>query len=192
MTTQFEQIQKAAARAGEGLAEGFAIGEELSRNISRNLAQGIVFGNNIGAALVNSFKAAAAEALASGLFDLLRGAIGSSGGGGILGSIVTVLGASFGGARAAGGPVGAGRAYLVGERGPELFVPSAAGAIVPNDRLGGGSGSTVHVNVDARGSSDPAAVERAAFTAFLAARQYTDAAFDARSRVRLARGAGAA
>jgi phage-related minor tail protein len=33
------------------------------------------------------------------------------------------------GARAAGGPVAAGEAYLVGERGPELFVPSTGGAI---------------------------------------------------------------
>jgi len=36
------------------------------------------------------------------------------------------------GARAAGGPVMAGGAYLVGEQGPELFVPSRSGTIVPN------------------------------------------------------------
>jgi hypothetical protein len=39
---------------------------------------------------------------------------------------------NFGGARAAGGPVIGGSAYLVGERGPELFVPRSSGAIVPN------------------------------------------------------------
>lgn len=37
----------------------------------------------------------------------------------------------FGGARADGGPVFGGRAYLVGERGPELFVPRGSGTIVP-------------------------------------------------------------
>ena len=37
----------------------------------------------------------------------------------------------FGGGRAYGGPVSAGRSYLVGERGPELFVPSGSGSIVP-------------------------------------------------------------
>lgn len=37
--------------------------------------------------------------------------------------------------RAAGGPVLAGSAYMVGERGPELFVPGESGAIIPNDRL---------------------------------------------------------
>jgi phage-related minor tail protein len=39
------------------------------------------------------------------------------------------------GARAAGGPVAAGAAYLVGEQGPELFVPGSAGAIAPNQTL---------------------------------------------------------
>ena len=41
------------------------------------------------------------------------------------------------GMRAGGGPVGAGNAYIVGEKGPELFVPSSSGSIIPN---GGGSG----------------------------------------------------
>ena len=52
--------------------------------------------------------------------------------------------------RALGGPVGAGRPYLVGERGPELFVPGAQGNIVPNNAMGG---ANVTVNVDASGSS---------------------------------------
>lgn len=43
----------------------------------------------------------------------------------------------FAGARAEGGPVSGSQAYLVGERGPELMVPSGKGTIIPNDRLGG-------------------------------------------------------
>lgn len=43
------------------------------------------------------------------------------------------------GARAIGGSVQAGQSYMVGERGPELFVPSRSGSIVPNDQMGGGS-----------------------------------------------------
>ena len=54
------------------------------------------------------------------------------------------------GRRAVGGPVGAGRPYMVGERGPELFVPGAQGNIVPNNAMGG---SNIVVNVDASGSS---------------------------------------
>lgn len=55
--------------------------------------------------------------------------------------------------KAIGGPVQAGGAYMVGERGPEMFVPSRSGSIVPN---GGASGMVI--NVDARGSADPGAV----------------------------------
>ena len=47
---------------------------------------------------------------------------------------------NFKGARALGGPVGAGGTYLVGERGPELFTPNTGGQIIPNDRLGSGRG----------------------------------------------------
>jgi hypothetical protein len=39
--------------------------------------------------------------------------------------------------RAAGGPVSSGSPYIVGEQGPELFVPSSSGSIVPNNKLGG-------------------------------------------------------
>ena len=51
--------------------------------------------------------------------------------------------------RAIGGPVSAGSPYMVGERGPELFVPGAQGNIVPNNALGS---TSVVVNVDASGT----------------------------------------
>ena len=51
--------------------------------------------------------------------------------------------------KARGGAVGAGRPYLVGERGPELFVPGAQGNIVPNNAMGS---TSVVVNVDASGT----------------------------------------
>ena len=53
---------------------------------------------------------------------------------------------SFGGRRAGGGPVAGGTPYLVGEMGPELFVPSSGGTIIPNNRVGGGSNITINVN----------------------------------------------
>jgi hypothetical protein len=52
--------------------------------------------------------------------------------------------------KALGGAVSAGKPYMVGERGPELFVPGAQGNIVPNHGMGG---SNIVVNVDASGSS---------------------------------------
>jgi phage-related minor tail protein len=60
-----------------------------------------------------------------------------------------------------GGPVTGGTPYIVGENGPELFVPGASGTIVPNDvlaasasRAGGGGGNTYAINVQA-GVGDP-------------------------------------
>ena len=62
------------------------------------------------------------------------------------GGLETVIG----GNKAAGGPVTGGTPYIVGERGPELFVPGSSGNIVPNHEMGG---ANVVVNVDASGSS---------------------------------------
>jgi hypothetical protein len=70
------------------------------------------------------------------------------GGGGIEGITMD----TFGGFKANGGPVSSGQTYMVGERGPELFVPGRSGTIVANDKMGGGSTNVV-VNVDAKGSS---------------------------------------
>ncbi len=57
--------------------------------------------------------------------------------------LVGMIMGAFGGFRANGGPVSGGTPYIVGERGPELFVPSRSGTIVPN---GAGGGVTVIQN----------------------------------------------
>jgi hypothetical protein len=59
---------------------------------------------------------------------------------GILAIASAQLVKNFGGAREKGGPVSGNKSYLVGERGPELFVPSVSGSIVPNNRLSSFSG----------------------------------------------------
>jgi hypothetical protein len=46
------------------------------------------------------------------------------------------------GFRASGGPVSSGSPYVVGEQGPELFVPTSSGRIVPN----GGGGASIVIN----------------------------------------------
>ena len=62
-------------------------------------------------------------------------------------------------ARANGGSVSGNQPYMVGERGPELFVPGGNGTIIPNQNVrGSGGGSSFNISVDARGSNDPAAV----------------------------------
>lgn len=53
----------------------------------------------------------------------------------------------FGGARALGGGVSSGSTYLVGENGPEMFVPDQQGTIIPTSRTGGG-GVTYVTNIN--------------------------------------------
>ncbi|MEH3108095.1 MAG: tail tape measure protein [Sphingomonas fennica] len=99
------------------------------------------------------------------LADIGRAAVrdGLGGGGGGLGRVATaVLGGAFGlPGRATGGPVSPGAAYLVGERGPELFVPTASGRI---ERGGGGGPRDVRVaiRIDGAGEDRPQALGRSA------------------------------
>jgi hypothetical protein len=64
--------------------------------------------------------------------------------------------------KALGGPVKMGQKYLVGEKGPELFVPGANGSIVPNNKLGNSIGSGINITVN--GALDPESVARQIIT----------------------------
>jgi tape measure domain-containing protein len=85
---------------------------------------------------------AALSSLGSGIADLLKGILPDW--------AVKLVGkfTSEGGieARAAGGPVGAGSPYIVGEKGPELFVPSSSGAVIPNGVMAG-SGKVTNITI---------------------------------------------
>lgn len=58
------------------------------------------------------------------------------------------------GAKAGGGSVSAGRPYLVGERGPEVFAPGSDGTIVPNNALVGG-GNTYSLTINTSAPHEP-------------------------------------
>lgn len=93
----------------------------------------------------------------------IGGQIGGGGGGGFLGSLLqSVLGAAIGvPGRAAGGSVTAGRAYRIGETGPELFVPQQAGQIVP--RAGSGRGPVaITINMAIPETATPQLMQRSA------------------------------
>lgn len=129
-----DDIAKVSAQAGDVLMNRLKDAEDFARGISSNLAQGIVYGKNIGEALINSFKAAAAEAIANGLFDLMRGA-GSAGG--WFGTAISSVGKFLSGGKANGGYVAPGSRWLVGERGPEIFeTPGTGGTIHSNAWFG--------------------------------------------------------
>ena len=70
---------------------------------------------------------------------------------------LTAAAATYAMTRSTGGPVNAGQPYMVGERGPELIVPTNSGMVVPNNQLGMGKQVTVNFNintVDARGFNE--------------------------------------
>lgn len=82
------------------------------------------------------------------LADMLWNAVFSYvAGGGASGSSAPTGGSgmTYGGARAAGGPVSAGRTYLVGERGPELLRMGSGGWVTPNHAMGGGVTIIQHI-----------------------------------------------
>lgn len=74
--------------------------------------------------IIETFVRIQAQRLIGGLFG------GAPGAGGIFSALIGPPG------RALGGPVAANSPYIVGERGPELFLPKSAGNIVPNSALG--------------------------------------------------------
>ena len=106
----------------------------------------------------------AAAAVHNGIQALLGG--GGSGGGSDTGrSILALVTSLFSGSpgRATGGPVSPGRAYMVGERGPELFVPTGAGRVEASGSGGGGGGARdvrISISVNARPGEAPEALAR--------------------------------
>lgn len=103
-----------------------------------------------------SAMAEIAQASLRGLFSSIAGG-GQGGLGGLLTGLVSSLFAAPG--RATGGPVSGGRGYMVGEHGPEYFVPQGAGRV---ERLGGGGARDVRVSIAVTSPQpgDPAALRQ--------------------------------
>ncbi|GAA0643670.1 phage tail tape measure protein [Brevundimonas lenta] len=123
-----ESLREPAERAADAIGQAFGrAGESLTRSLARAAADGGVTLAELARAVLTAVNASA-----------------GSGGGGLGDAIAQAVGSMFSGSRADGGPVSGGGAYLVGERGPEVFRPSGAGVIEP---IGAG-GVTVNVRVD--------------------------------------------
>jgi hypothetical protein len=146
------------------LLDGFSrAGNVLENGLLSALRRGSLGFDDLRRVAFSALNEIAAHALQSGISSLFGG--GSSGGGsGELGNLIgQTIGALFGlPGRATGGPVSPGRAFIVGERGPEVFVPTAAGRIETGGGLGQG-GSDVRVAIQLavpRGTAAPAALQR--------------------------------
>lgn len=104
----------------------------------------------------------AGASIRGGLDSIFGGTGGQSGQSGLLGSLSSILGSVLGApGRATGGPVSPGRAYRVGERGPELFVPTSSGRIETGAARGGASQINLTIRVSDNGRmSAPDALQR--------------------------------
>lgn len=114
------------------VTDGFAkAGDVLERGLLGAIKRGSLGFEDLRRTAINVLDAVAMQALKGGL-----GSAGSALGGGGLGGLLGVgglLGAVFGlPGRATGGPVSPGRGYMVGENGPEMFVPTSAGRVEPS------------------------------------------------------------
>jgi len=115
-----DTLEGAMARAMEDLEYRLSEIDWLSGNIFGQM--GNVVKQAVNEMISEFMRLQVIKPLINGIFD------GLGGGGGIFSGL-------FGGGKAKGGPVTGGTPYLVGEKGPEIFVPGSSGGIVPNDRL---------------------------------------------------------
>ncbi len=130
--------------------DGFAEAADIDRELNAQLTDTEVLLNNIGGQITNglvdglqlavsgvdnlgeSFQALASDILSAvGNALILAGIKGLGGGDGV--GLFSLLSGGLGGNRASGGPFAGGMAYITGEKGPELFIPSQNGQIIPSD-----------------------------------------------------------
>jgi len=141
--------QKYADRAADSISSGFE--NAFTSIVNGTMSVSDAF-RNMAASILNDLakivvRKSITDPLGGALSDMIRGVdfgsfFRSSGSG--FGPQLSAGTASSLGFRASGGPVMSGSPYIVGERGPELFVPKASGSIVPNNAMGG---QTVNINI---------------------------------------------
>ena len=159
-----DQVEQAELRQNQLMEKYGFIANEAATAMS-SAVQSIVTGTgsveqafsdmfaNIGKAFIDMATKMIAQALAMKALGILTSAFGGGASDGDGGNIFTDI-LSRGGLRANGGPVSANTPYVVGEKGPELFVPGASGSITNNQQFeaardsmsfyGGGSGTPAY------------------------------------------------
>ena len=127
------------------LVDGFArAGDVLERGLLGAIRRGSLGFEDLKRVAFQTLDQIASQALQSGLGQLLGPSAGGGLGnlfGGLVGSILGLPG------RATGGPVSPLRPYVVGERGPELFVPTSAGRVEPSPTASAARDVRVSINL---------------------------------------------
>lgn len=125
-TAESAKLAESQEKVRQNSDEMRALGRDVMSGFISDMRNGVSASEALGNAL-NKVSDKLLDIAMNSLFDS-KGPLGSLFGAGGFGSL-------FGGARAAGGPVAPNRAYLVGERGPEMIVPKTAGMVIPNHAL---------------------------------------------------------
>jgi TP901 family phage tail tape measure protein len=121
---RLQDMGDAGEEAGERTA---AAGEDMGETLERSLSTALQNFESLQQVASRVLSAIQQQLIDTFIASLFGGATGGTG----------FLAGLFGGGRQHGGPVRPGRAFLVGEAGPELFVPPRAGRIVPREQMAG-------------------------------------------------------
>ena len=139
---------KKQEEAAKALKQKFmAIGQDIEKGIVSNLADAVEGTKTLAQAAVSVLNDLKRKLIEVAIQQAVSGIGGKIGG---------FLGKVFGGEKASGGQVAAGKTFLVGENGPELLsMGTSRGFITPNNQISGGQSvvNNITVNVDASGSS---------------------------------------
>lgn len=141
------QFTLATGKLEQGLSHAGELAHQLGTEMQSAFSQMIIYGRDFGDCLKGLIQLFAEFILKTYVFKSIAGAFSGSWIGSFFGALAGMQ---------EGGGVSAGTPYLVGEAGPELFVPGAAGSIVPLSNVGGDTYSYV---IDARGA-DPSVEPR--------------------------------
>ena len=150
-----EEIDKQKTATDELREKMTSVGQEIESSIKNNLKDAITGAKTFGEAMsgvLNKIRDKLMDKVFDNLFSGFADNFGKSASGGKGGGIGGFIGGLFGFADGGTPPVG--RPSIVGERGPELFVPRSAGTIVPNEKIGGSNiTNNISINVDATNSN---------------------------------------
>lgn len=141
---QFSRTAKAMPGIPDKVVQQFdalrQISKDISSTIERNMESAFMSIVDGTKSTKDAFKSMAASIIQElyRVFVVQRIVQGVS-------SAVNLLAFGLGSFRANGGPVNARQSYVVGEKGPELFVPSRSGHIIPNDQMGS-KGESIVIN----------------------------------------------
>ena len=131
-------------------------GRMLENALVRALRTGRLGFEDLKRVALSAMAEIAGAAIRTGLDTLFKGGGGL---GGIVGGLGSLLAGLLGApGKAIGGPISPGRPYLVGERGPELFVPTASGRI-ESPQMSGGRDVRLNIIINAPAGNEAQALQ---------------------------------